>query len=101
MTTSSFDIEQIEKLISLKDFAGAKKLLDDAVDHNMTEEEKGEIYTKIASAYLEATHAVNQEYIKKLDETIELMEEVEKTEKKEHDKLKVMEVKLGLQKDSE
>ena len=101
MTNTPFDINEIEKLIAANDFEGAKKMLDDVVDQQLTSEEKGEIYTKIASAYLEATHAVNQEYIKKLDETLELMGEVEKEEKKEHDKLKVLEIKLGLQKDSE
>ena len=100
MTTTSFDIQEIEKLITAKDFAGAKKMLDDAVDQKLTQEEKGEIYTKIAGAYLQASHAANQEYIEKLDETIGLLEDVHKAEKKGNEKLKLMEVKLGLQKDS-
>lgn len=94
------DIGQFEKLIGTSDFAGAKKLLDDITDQPLTELEKGEIYTKLASAYLQASHEINKEYIKTLDDTLEMLEKANKAEKITDEKLKVASVKLDLLKDS-
>lgn len=95
------DIDQFEKLIAANDFAAAKKLLDEVTDQELTEEEKGEIYTKIASAYLKASHEINKEYIKTLDETIELLEKANKSEKLSDEKIKMAEIKIDLLKDSQ
>lgn len=99
--TLVLDIDQFEKLIAANDFAGAKVLLDEVTDQELTEEEKGEIYTKITSAYLKAKHQINKDYIKTLDETIELLEKTNKSEKLTDEKIKLVEIKLGLLKDSQ
>lgn len=101
MPIPELNIEQLEKFIEAGDFIQAKKLLDEVTAGELTEDEKGEIYTKISNAYLKAMHAVNKEYIKSLDETIELLEKANKAEKLTDEKLKLAEVKLDLLKHSE
>ncbi|MES3005668.1 MAG: hypothetical protein V4664_01830 [Patescibacteria group bacterium] len=95
------DIDQFERLIAANDFAGAKKLLDEVTDQQLSEAERGEIYTKISSAYLKASHEINKEYIKNLDDAIELLEKANKAEKLTDEKIKLAEVKLNLLKDSQ
>lgn len=99
--STELNVEEFEKLIAANDFEGAKKLLDEVADGAMTEVEKGEIFTKISNAYLKATHAINVEYIKSLDETIELLEKANKAEKFTDEKIKLAEIKLDLLKDSQ
>lgn len=102
MTSASLPIDtvQIQHLIEEKNFVEAKKIIDAVIDQKLSPAEKGEIYVKIASIYLEITNKLNRQYIEELDNTIDLLKQVNNSEKSSGEELKLAEVKQNLATDS-
>ncbi|MEN9649173.1 MAG: hypothetical protein RL094_140 [Candidatus Parcubacteria bacterium] len=98
MTTASLpvDFAKLEDLISHKDFVGAKKIIDDVVDQNLSPQQKGEVYVKVASIYLTISNKLSAAYLEQLDSTLDLIKQATKSEKKTDDDFKMVEVQQNL-----
>jgi hypothetical protein len=94
------DIEKLEALIEHKDFATAKKIIDSAIDQDISKEERGKAYVHLAKIYLHLTNKINEEYVSELDKTIKLAKDVTSSQKESNKTIKTAELRQQLADDS-
>lgn len=96
ISSVQLDFAKLEELLSQRNFAEAKKMVDAVVDQELAPEERGEVYVKIAALYLDITNKINDAYIAQMDQTLDLIQQVTSSERSIDDKLKVAEIQQQL-----
>lgn len=98
MTSASipFDPQVLTELIEQKKFVEAKKIIDDVLSEPLTSEQKGEIYVKVASLYLDISNRINKEYLDELNTAVDLLKQTSKDQKGSEEKIKIAEIKENL-----
>lgn len=94
------DTDKLEALIEQKDFVAAKKMLVDYIDQGVSKEEQGKTYVHLAKIYLHVSNKITENYIKELDETIELAKKVTASQKASDKEIKTAEIRQKLAEDS-
>ena len=74
------DTEKLEKLMEEEKWDEARQMLEDFFASEMTPEEKGAIYTNMAMVYMKVMNRINEQYEKALDDAIDVLKEINKTE---------------------
>ena len=86
-----------EALFRDKKFAEAEAVIKEAVAADMTESQKAETLTGIASAFMDMTNETNTEYRDALLDVIQGLNKVDSAEKVNAEKVKLVEVRQNLQ----
>ncbi len=99
-TLTQFNTVELEALLEKHDFVGAKKIIDEVIDQDLTKEEKGAAYVKLATIYLNMTNKINAQYIQQLDNALALSKKLKLSEKGFEKTIKTEEIKQQLAEDS-
>ncbi|MFA7244401.1 MAG: hypothetical protein WC080_03890 [Patescibacteria group bacterium] len=71
------NIEEIEKLLKEGKKDEAKKLITDLVSQDMSDKERGSVYTDLALAYMEISNEINRKYLEELREISAGLKEID------------------------
>lgn len=94
--TQPIDDEKLKSMLESHDYPGAKKLIRSFLDQELSDEEKGKIYTQIISTYLTLVNDVNKSYLDELKVTTGALKKLRLNKKKTDEELRVMELKQKL-----
>ncbi len=90
------DIKQLELYLKDKNYDQVRKIITEAINEPLSDEDKGSVLTSFASAYLQIMNSINSAYRDSLKEAVESMRIINQTETDMVDKLKLEEVKKDL-----
>ncbi len=90
----NIDTKNLEQLVEQKKWQEAKKIMEDVFNSaELSEEEKGEIHTKLASVYMQVVNNINRRYEASLDEMISTLKKIDAKESEVNDKIDLAEVR--------
>jgi len=76
------DTKQLEQKLTAQDWDGAKQVLRDFFDQEMTPQERGEAYVAAAELYLQVNNAIDKQYSEELASAIKNLQQLDQSEKK-------------------
>jgi hypothetical protein len=91
------DTEKLEKLMEEEKWDEARQMLEDFFASEMTPEEKGAIYTNMAMVYMKVMNRINEQYEKALDDAIDVLKEINKTESEVLDNINIHNIRKQIQ----
>lgn len=90
----NIDTKNLEQLVEQKKWTEAKKLLEEFFNSiELSGEEKGEIFTKLASIHMQIVNNINKRYEKSLDEMISALKKIDAKESEVNDKIDLAKVR--------
>lgn len=90
-------ITKIKEAISTRNFSEVKKLLHDFLSVDLTDMERGEIYTQLTLLYIDTVNETNEVYRKSLELALAATKKLKDKEKGLNDEIKTIGVKRRLQ----
>jgi hypothetical protein len=78
---NTLNTDRLHKLISEGRWEEAKTLLDSHLNSALTEEERGAIYTKFASIYMQINTELNNAYQESLAQAVDILKKINEKEK--------------------
>ncbi len=93
----AFDAEKLEKLMGEEKWDEARQMLEDFFAVEMTPAEKGAIYTNMAMVYMKVMNKINEQYEKALDDAIDVLKEINKTEGEVLDNINIHNIRKQIQ----
>lgn len=94
----TIDIQQIEKLLAEKKYDEVKALIKEIVSAKQSDKEKGDALIDFASVYMDITNAINVSYKEALEDAIESIKAVNKSENEDIDAADLAKVRGDLNK---
>ncbi len=90
------DLSKLETLVADKNYTAAKTLIKEGIAKGLTIEEKGALLVNFASVYMEVMNSVSKQYKSALEDTINGIKKLNKSESTTGDKLRLEELRTEL-----
>jgi hypothetical protein len=80
-----FNTQKFKSLAEQNNWPEAKKLLEDFLRESFINQQEGEAMLAVTSAYLEASNSLSRQQLEVLDNTLDMLKDLDKQQKRDED----------------
>ncbi len=91
------NLDLLQEYLEGNNLEEAKKIIEEALAGDLTENEKAEMYTLIAEIYVKAKNRANEEYLENTAELVQQLKDLESIENEAMESLELLKTRKALE----